>query len=971
MLVTPAGGDFYRQICSALTDESYDRIDLVISFVMRSGVDLIARRIDEAMDRGAHIRVLTTDYLHVSDVGALGFFLDRMDSQLFEGQLEARVFRDPATSFHPKAYIFSSSLDRDGVAFVGSSNLSYPGLRQGVEWNLRTENLVELHDEFEELWADSRSHRLTASWLDAYRVERDLLAGRRVEHGEVLVADEEPEPPIAPWSVQEEALAALVATRAEGHRAGLVVMATGLGKTWLAAFDSTRPEFGRALFLAHRREILTQARDVFRRVRPGSTLSMYVDGVRDSEGDVVFGSVQSLQRHLDDFDPTSFDYVILDEAHHLPAPTYRNVVGHFRPSFLLGLTATPERSDAADLLGLCGDNLVYDCGLVRGVRDGLLSPFRYRAILDVVDYEHIHWRSGRFVVEELSEHLATQARAQQVFDEWTRLGGGERRTIGFCCSIAHAEFMAEYFADRDVRAAAVHSGPGSADRSESLASLDTGTLQVVFTVDLFNEGVDLPHVDIALMLRPTESPVVFFQQLGRGLRRAAGKDCLDVLDLVGNHKAFLLKARLLASMQGGPRLTNRESVEILRSGDVDLPEGCSVLVDLEVIDLLERLLDAPSREDLLSELVRTWPAEHEDRRPRALEVSLAANRSLDVKKLGGWFGLLDALNLLSTEERQVYALAKDFFVEVEHGSYTKSYKLVTLQAMLNMGTLRRGSSIREIALGARWAVYGDPRLLADLDDATSSFVDRRHPTEREWERYWRKNPIDALTGRHRPVVEPWFDLSEDHSSVRLRLQIPDQLGVTFDEMVSELVEYRLYRYLVTAGARRTGEKRKPLGPEGKELDATFEVDSLLGEPVSVLFHSAGGAGRGQRTRNPDYVDAVDAVLGRLQELGASLLDAYVDSDRTKGLPLPDRRLSPGGFGGFPLSLDDVDDLVALRRTFLSSMKTVGRTPNAKGGGNSRKAMRLVLDGVAGMSPAGLADRLAGLGPQQDEETALG
>lgn len=963
MLVTPAGGRLYLEICRALINESYDRIDLVISFVMRSGVDQVASRIDDALERGAQVRLLTTDYLHVSDVGALGFFLNRIGVQPSGGQLDAKVFRDPATSFHPKAYIFSSSADGGGVAFVGSSNLSYSGLREGVEWNLQTRDLGALHREFDDLWADERSHRITASWLDSYRVEKDLLADRRVEQTGVLVADEEPEPPIAPWSVQREALAALVATRAEGHRAGLVVMATGLGKTWLAAFDSTRPEFRRVLFVAHRREILIQACDVYRRIRPGGSLTLYADGGRDQTGDAVFASVQSLGRNLNEFEGDAFDYVIIDEAHHLPAPTYRQIVDHFRPAFLLGLTATPDRADAADLLTLCGDNLVYDCGLVGGVQEELLSPFRYRAIRDMADYAEIPWRGGRFDIEELTESLATQQRAEQVFEEWARLDGPSRRALGFCCSIPHADFMAAYFADRDVRAVSVHSGLTSADRSESLAELDAGETAIVFAVDLLNEGVDLPMVDLVMMLRPTESPVVFFQQLGRGLRRADGKTHLDVLDLVGNHRGFLLKARLLATLAGRPGLTDREAVEALRQETGTLPEGCSVIVDLEVIDLLAKLLGAPRRQDLLAELVRTWADDHEGRRPTALEMALITNRSHDVKKAGGWFGLLDTLGLLSPDEEQVLGLARDLLVDIEHGSYTKSYKLVTLQSMLHMATLRGASPLRDLALAARWQVFGDPRLLGDLEDAGSSFADIANPTEQEWARYWRKNPVNALVGGTSTTARRWFELTDGGESIQLLLQIPDDLATTFDAMVGEIVEYRLHRYLVAGTARRPGERRQPIGPDGTVLDATFWVDSLLGRPVSVLFDSAGGAVGGKPKRNPDYVAGIDAVLARLKELNVTVLDAYVDSGRTKDLPIPDRRLDPGGDRSFPLELDVIDDLTAVRKSLLNSMKAIGRDSKAKDtGGNSRKAMRLLLDGVAGMAPAQLADRLAGSDP---------
>ena len=948
-LMTPLGGRLYLELTRCLLNDTLDRIDLLVSFVMRSGIDVLAEWVDRALDRGAHIRLLTTDYLQVTDVSALGFFLDRLGVHPSGGRLEAKVFQDPSTSFHPKAYMFWRSGDRTGSAIVGSSNLSLSGLKRGVEWNIETRNLPALIEEFETLWADRRAQHLTASWLSAYELHKAALGDRRVEHLGVLVGDEEPEAKIEPWSVQAEALSALVATRVEGHHAGMVVMATGLGKTWLAAFDSTRPEFKRVLFIAHREEILTQARDIYRRIRPGGTYSMFMGGEHDPSGGVVFATVQTLHRHVDTFATDTFDYVVVDEFHHASAPTYRSVIGYFRPRFLLGLTATPERSDAADLMALCGDNLVYDCGLVEGVRRELLSSFRYRAIADVADYAEIPWRSGRFDVEALAERLETQQRAEQIFIEWSVLNGPQRRSLAFCCSISHAEFMAQYFAERGVAAVAVHSGPSSTNRSEALTKLDVGAVQVVFTVDLFNEGVDVPSIDLVLMLRPTESPVVFFQQLGRGLRRAEGKTHLDVIDLVGNHKSFLLKARLLAKLAGRGDTSDRKALEVLQQPLTDLPDGCSVIVDLEAINLLERLIGAPSKADQIAVAVQQWQDEHGGSRPTALELSVALDNDLKIaKKAGGWFGLLRSIGALTDGEQAVFEFAQAFFAYIETGSYSKSYKLVTMRAMLDMGTLRGRSPMRELALAARWQMFSDPRLLADLDDAGSSFVDVWNPTEAEWLRYWRKNPINALIGGNAKGVAPWFVATDD--AVDFVLSVPDALGSTFDAMVREMVEYRLHRYLVGQATKRSGERRKPVGPDGQELDATFEVEGVLGQATSVVIHSQGGG------RNASYKEGMGLLLERLQLCGATLLDTFVDSREVRKLALPDRRIRLGYPHDFPLRLAEVGELGVLRDSLQRAMKRIGQPEGVKGG-NGTRAIRLVFELATPRSTISVADYL--------------
>lgn len=942
-LVTPAKGRMRAELARCLVDPDYERIDFLVAFVMASGLRVIEENIETALARGAKVRVLTTDYLAVTDVAALGYLLDRAGPAPSGGGLDVRVFSDPKTSFHPKAYLFRSS-GGVGVAFVGSSNLSRSALQVGVEWNLKTGNIDELVGEFDLLWSDPRSTPLTAEWLEKYAIRRKAMGDKRVEHVGELVADEEPAAEIAPWSVQQQALDALAATRLEGYQAGLVVMATGLGKTWLAAFDSTRPGIGRVLFVAHREEILKRSRDVFRMVRPGGSLTLFVGGDQDPSGDVVFASIQSLEKNLARFPPSAFDYVVVDEFHHAAAPTYRRVIDHFTPRFMLGLTATPDRTDAADLLALCDDNLVFECGLIEGLNSGLLCPFSYRAIKDVADYEHIPWRSGRFDALALANQLETQQRADQVYTEWLALSGPGRRTIGFCCSVTHADFMANYFVGRGVRARSVHSEPSSADRITALADLETGDVDVIFSVDLFNEGIDVPALDIVLMLRPTESPIVFFQQLGRGLRRVDGKTKLDVLDLVGNHRGFLMKARILAALSGKTHVTDREAVEILKEQIDALPPGCAIVVDTEVVDLLSTLVGGPSKIDRLTELIRAWMDDHGGQRPTALEIALVAGKSLEVtRKKGGWLGLLGSLGQLTDPEKQVVEIAGEVLAEIEFGAYSKSYKLVTWLALADARALRTGMSIRELATMCRWRVFKDPRLLNDLSDVTSHFEDVLKPTDAEWLSYWSSNPIAALTGPERPYFK-------EDGHVRPNFSIPDHLSDAFESLVTELAEYRLYRYVASQAARRPSIARRPITNDGVILDATFRLETALGEPLSVLFESSGGT-KGKSGKNHDYKDGVDVVLGRLKDLRASIADAYVDSTKVQALPIAERRLLDGA-GIDAIDLVD-EDMKQLKARMLGRMAKVGQKEGAKGG-NPRKSFRIVLAGLDHLDPVDVA-----------------
>ena len=593
-----------RPLLPALADlidtGQIERADLVVSFVMVSGLRLLQPQLDAVLDRGGRVRLLTTDYLGVTEKAALEILLARMWE--YGQRFQVRVYRAGAVSFHPKAYLLAGA-DADAAAFVGSANVSASGLRDGVEWSLQTRDpaaLAQMRESFDGLWKSPQSQPLTQELIDGF-VEAQRTPGAEV----VAVAPPSDAP--TPTSVQAEALEALAESRVEGFAGGLVVMATGLGKTWLAAFDATRPQFRRVLFVAHREEILLQTREVFRQIRPDASVGLVMGDQDDAGADVVLATVQSLSRRLDQIPADRFDYVVVDEFHHAAAPTYRRVVDHLQPAFLLGLTATPDRADKADLLSLCEDNLAFECGLAEGIDRRLLSPFRYLGVPDPVDFAPLPWRNSRFDPDALETAVVTAERAEAALREWRRLAGS--RTLAFCVSVRHADFMAQTFREAGVPAVAVHSGPTSAPRHEALFDLARGAVSVVFSVDMFNEGVDVPQIDTVLLLRPTQSPIVFLQQIGRGLRLSAGKEHLQVIDFVGNHRSFLLVARVLAGLREGSLASDARLREVLDSGDFVLPEGCSVDYEMEVREGLLSMLPA-SRGRSLAGFVEAWRAEH-------------------------------------------------------------------------------------------------------------------------------------------------------------------------------------------------------------------------------------------------------------------------------------------------------------------------------------------------------------------------
>lgn len=780
------------ELVRSLATRELDRIDLLVSFIMKSGLALIADRLDQALERGAHVRILTTDYLHVTDADALARLLDLSETaEAMAGSMSVRVFSDTLTSFHPKAYLFRSSVSDLARGFVGSSNLSHSGIAAGVEWSLGTQDVRPLVAAFDELWADRRSQALTHDFLRSYRSVWQPTAGSEIPVG-VGVETEPPDEAPEPRPLQAEALVALTATRASGFAAGMVVMATGLGKTWLAAFDSAT--FGRTLFVAHREEILRQSRDVFRTVRPDAELGLYMGAEKQPDADVVFASVQTLVRNLDRFTPDDFDYIVIDEFHHAAASSYRRVIDHFSPQFLLGLTATPERMDGADLLALCGDNLVFDCGLIEGIDRGELVPFRYWGIKDVADYQGIPWRNGKFDPELLAQRIETQQRAQQAFDEWERRCGD--RTLGFCASVSHAEFMATFFGERGVSCVAVHSRPGSFDRREALDRLRSGDLEVVFAVDMFNEGIDVPEVDSVLMLRPTESPVIFLQQLGRGLRLSDAKDHLSVIDFVGNHRSFLLHPRVLLGLGNGDEPTTAAVLRAVESGEWDFPAGCSITFDVEAIDLLRLLAERTgSVGDALAQFCVDFSSEHETR-PSAAQTAAAGYQPTAARKRhGGWFGLLDDLDLLEPSEKAVWQSHRETLLGFERESITKSYKLVTLRALLASGRLRQGMPITDLAARAHSIVIADPRLVNDVTSASMPSPTTADPDG--WLAFWLKWPLDHMT-----VELGLFHYERDSFVPTFR--VAPELGEAFDAMVAELVEWRLGDYLLRSATQDEG-----------------------------------------------------------------------------------------------------------------------------------------------------------------------
>jgi len=786
-LITGGESPFFPHLCAAMAQAA--EIELAVAFVKTTGLRLLLPYLHDALElKKVRVRVVTSDYLDITDPEAL-----RLLMLLAERGAQVRMFEAGEAGFHLKAYLFVGFDENGGLrgqAFIGSSNISRQALQNGMEWNYRIDfpgdrGFLEVRNRFEELFRHPRSTALTDRWIAEY-------ARRRVEptRGVAPGSLEKEQPPV-PTSVQEEALSALEQTRTEGYQRGLVVMATGLGKTWLAAFDARQCGARRILFVAHREEILQQAAETFLRIWPERTAGFYNGQAKSRNVDILCASVQTLgkERHYEQFGADHFDYVVVDEFHHAAAATYRRLINYLKPRFLLGLTATPDRTDQSDILSLCDDNLVFRCGLIEGIQKHLLAPFHYYGIFDEeVDYREIPWRNGRFDPQKLENKIATLARARHALRQWHE--HGQSRTLAFCVSVNHANFMAGEFTKAGIRCAPVH-GESRMSRQEALEKLHSGELQIIFSVDLFNEGVDLPAIDTVMILRPTESRILFLQQIGRGLRRMDGKSHLTILDFVGNHHSFLKQPQALFGVDSSWRAL-AQFIRTWQEGKLSLPDGCYVNYDLRLIEFLKSLNSSSIEEeyDALKETLGRRPVLLEFYRSGA---SLGRMR----QQFGHWAKLVAAKGDTVELDSEVNA----FLRELEVTQMTKSYKMVLVEAFLELEGWQSPRSLTDLTTRS-WEVLRRRRqLLSDLPLEMPRVSDVTPPN---WSRYWKDNPVNAWIGGNRQGGPVYFRLVD--GMFTSTFAIPEAQKESFAALVQEITDFRLASY--EARSPQAGQEEK-------------------------------------------------------------------------------------------------------------------------------------------------------------------
>jgi superfamily II DNA or RNA helicase/predicted house-cleaning noncanonical NTP pyrophosphatase (MazG superfamily) len=797
-------------------------LHMASAFCTRGMLNLLLKHLLRFSDRGGRIRLLTSvmdNFNNPDDLELLCDHLPNLELRIFYPPSigSERDFTVPPPPFHLKCFLFEKPDQRCSL-IIGSSNLTGGGLARNYEWNYFSNSEVNVPlDNRESPYAKARreldrywneeSIPLNEEFLETYRPwwERSRVLRRQASESITRLLDHKPYPRPA----QREALKRLSEKRALGIEKAAVIAATGLGKTFLSAFDFAAGGFRNVLFIAHRETILRKARDSYRRVLGKPEFGILLSGGQSSDsldkaqkqGTSCFAMIQTLSRKdvYRTFHRDFFDYIVIDEFHHSEAKSYRRVLEWFRPRFLLGMTATPERMDGRDVLRHCDYEVAYESRLFDAIEKRWLVPFQYFAIYDPSDYTSIRWTGTGYDEEELEDLLSDDTRAQLVVRNLKLFypSTGKIKALAFCSSKNHARFMSCAFNRLGLPSLCLLGEDAAEAREKAVKRLqdEADELQVICSVDVFGEGVDIPSVSHVLFLRPTQSFTVFLQQLGRGLRTAPEKEYLVALDFVGNFRNSYVAPLAIRGFHSA-----QEYLEATKQQrDRKPPTGCYVSPDVEVQNIwnkeLRRIFRTQGRREMLVQLYRELRS-NMGRSPQIMDFFAnpeAQDPYAFIKFFDGWLRTKKHMNDLTPFEEQLIGTpGEQFLVHIQKELRSvRSYKMVVLRHLLSTPQGSSQWTTGDIAKGFKQYFLDHREHLGDYAEMNRAKDPQEFPLARV-EQKLRQMPLKYLSNS----TEDFFVFDRDEDVLRLKAPVmPYWQQAEFRALVADRVEFALKRYL--------------------------------------------------------------------------------------------------------------------------------------------------------------------------------